>query len=88
MPVELRDGAYELLLRFRDGREELRLTDQLERFVRDDGLVLRGERWQVIAESAPISEAAVARLVCVQSLLAVEPLRLVQDGVAARRDVA
>lgn len=33
--IELRPGAYERLLRFREGRDELRLTDQFELLATD-----------------------------------------------------
>jgi hypothetical protein len=58
-------GAYELLLRFGDGREELRLTDQLAFFRRDPrALEFRGQRWQIAATEPPSQSGFLARLVC------------------------
>jgi hypothetical protein len=61
----LRPGAYELLLRFDDGHEELRLTDHLELFTRShQTLELRGQRWQVVDTEPPSRDEFIARLVC------------------------
>jgi hypothetical protein len=59
-------GAYELLLRFEDGREELRLTDHLPRFSRGRRLlVFRDRHWRVEAATEAASPAFAGRLVCV-----------------------
>jgi hypothetical protein len=58
-------GAYELLLRFEDGREELRLTDHLPRFFRGRFLVFRDRRWRVTAETEAAWPSFAGRLVCV-----------------------
>lgn len=58
-------GGWELLLRFADGHEELRLTDHLDSFRADGGvLVVEGERWAVTAEAAPTSPSMSGRLIC------------------------
>ena len=58
-------GAYELVLRFGDGREELRLTDHIELFARDTHtLELRGRRWRVVETEPPGRSEFNARLVC------------------------
>lgn len=63
--IELRPGAYELRLRFRDGREELRLTDHLELFATEPGeVVLRGQRWRVLALTEPVRPGFAGRVIC------------------------
>jgi hypothetical protein len=62
---EPRPGMYELRMRSRNGDEEVRLTDSIDRFSSGDGtLVIRGERWDVLAEEPARTPRAVARLVC------------------------
>lgn len=64
-PFPAAAGVYELLLRFRDGVEELRITDQLDHFCQTDGsLVFGGHRWAVIGDGRPTNPRAVGRLVC------------------------
>lgn len=59
------DGTYELLLRFSDGREELRLGDQLARFTHgDDSLMLHGQLWRIVGEQPAALPGAVSRLIC------------------------
>jgi hypothetical protein len=64
---EARSGLYELLLRFPDGVEELRLTDQLESFCGEDGLlVFRDQRWAIVGTRRASVPQAVAGLICQQ----------------------
>ena len=59
------DGTYELLLRFGDGREELRISDHLAHFARDaDKLMLCGQPWRIVGEQPPSLPSAVSRLIC------------------------
>jgi len=65
MRVEPEHGVYELLLRFADGHEELRLGDHLDRFIRDDEtLILRGQLWRIVAEERASMATAVSRILC------------------------
>lgn len=58
-------GLYELLLRFPNGVEELRLSDQLGSFCDDEGLlVFRGQRWAIVGNRRPENHHAVGRLIC------------------------
>jgi hypothetical protein len=58
-------GAYELLLRFNNGREELRLADHLDQFAREPHtLEFRGQRWRITATEQPSQAGFMARLVC------------------------
>jgi hypothetical protein len=60
-----RPGLYELALRFTDGREEVRLSDHLDRILRgDQRLIIRGETWQVVAVGPATTPGAGVRLVC------------------------
>jgi hypothetical protein len=59
-------NAYELLLRFPDGHEELRLTDHLEHFEHSPDLLLIRERYWRVADLTEASHPAIAgRLVCI-----------------------
>jgi hypothetical protein len=58
-------SAYEVLMRFESGREELRLADHLGAVGGDEGsLLIRGERWRVVGRAPAARAGFVARLVC------------------------
>ena len=58
-------GSYELLLRFDDGRDELRLADHLDFFAHDRRMLeFRGQRWRITATEPPSQPGFTARLVC------------------------
>jgi hypothetical protein len=59
------EKTYEVLLRFEDGHEELRLGDHLNLLSRGkDTLALRGELWHIVAEVDAASPDRVGRLIC------------------------
>jgi hypothetical protein len=62
-------GAYELLLRFGDGRDEFVLTDHLDFFAREPHtLEFSGQRWQITVIEPPSQSGFIARLVCQPAL--------------------
>jgi hypothetical protein len=59
------DKTYEVLLRFEDGHEELRLGDHLNLLSRGkDTLALRGELWHIVAQVDVVSPDRIGRLIC------------------------
>jgi hypothetical protein len=59
-------GCYELLLRFPDGHEELKLTDHLDHFERaPDLLLIRSTYWRVTERTQASMPTLSERLVCV-----------------------
>ena len=66
----LTPGAYEVVLRC-NGHEELRLTDHLELFAREQQtLEFRGQRWRIAATEPSSQSGFVARLICEPALMA------------------
>jgi hypothetical protein len=64
--LAVRSKAYELLLRFPDGHEELQLTDHLEHLRRSrEVLVIRDRFWRITAVTQPSRPTIAGRLVCV-----------------------
>jgi hypothetical protein len=58
-------GAYELLLRSDDGRDEVRFTDHLHLFAREPlTLEFRGQRWQIAAVEPSSQSGFIAKVVC------------------------
>jgi hypothetical protein len=58
-------GLYELLLRFPNGVEEVRLTDQLDSFYSREGfLEFHGRSWAVVGNRCAAASQALARLIC------------------------
>jgi hypothetical protein len=61
----LQARAYEVLLKFEDGHEELRLGDHLDLLSRgDDVLMLRGEPWRILTKEDAVPPDLVGRLIC------------------------
>jgi hypothetical protein len=58
------NGAYELVLCFDDGHEEVRLTDHLDFLAVGGGLAIRDGRWRVVTRTSATEPGFAARLVC------------------------
>jgi hypothetical protein len=59
------EQAYEVLLRFEDGHEELRVGDHLDLLSRGtDMLALRGELWHIVAQVDVVAPDRIGRLIC------------------------
>jgi hypothetical protein len=72
-PIE--PGAYEIVLRFGDGVEEVYLGDQLDRTADGSGAIhIRGRQWLIIGSEASDSPLVNGRLIC----------ELVPDGDGSR----
>jgi hypothetical protein len=60
----LGEHTYEVVLRFDDGHEELRLGNHLDLLSRgNDTLALRGELWDIVAQVAAVSPDRIGRLI-------------------------
>jgi hypothetical protein len=59
-------SGYELLLRFANGRDEVRVTDHLDSLMcGPDVIAIGDERWRITGRTAPALPSLAARLVCV-----------------------
>jgi len=61
----LQQGVYEIELHIAPGREEVRLSDHLPRFLNRQELVFDGRRWRIVRATRPELPNAKSRLICV-----------------------
>lgn len=59
---------YEIELHAAPGRTEVRVSDQLPRFLEGQELVVAGRRWRIVRESRPQLLRAKARIICVPAM--------------------
>lgn len=58
-------AVHEVVLRFEDGREELRYTDHVDRVNGDGKLVVLGHEWRIVETREADFPGGGERLICV-----------------------